>query len=145
MKWLVYLYPRSWLRRYGDEFMALLEDCPRRPGLVIDAVLGACDAHWTVLTQQNWSAARMLRGSLLVLATVLVFAVTYIAFSMAIHFVVADVFIPMFVQPGVHVVAPWVPWLLFGLVPMLLALACAALGLLRLRSRLSRNLAVNDA
>jgi hypothetical protein len=45
MRWLLWLYPRGWRRRYGDEFAALLEQEQPSPSLVLDVVLGALDAH----------------------------------------------------------------------------------------------------
>lgn len=42
---LVSLYPAPWRRRYGDEFLALLEDRPPDALRVMDIVLGAIDAH----------------------------------------------------------------------------------------------------
>src|SRR5512134_2311550 len=43
--WLLALYPRAWRRRYGDEFLALLEETPASPRLVADCLWGAADAH----------------------------------------------------------------------------------------------------
>ncbi|HWC28533.1 MAG TPA: hypothetical protein VG845_00490 [Dehalococcoidia bacterium] len=45
MKYLIRLYPRAWRARYGDEFAALVEDQPLRPGLLLDILAGAIDAH----------------------------------------------------------------------------------------------------
>lgn len=42
---LLRLYPRRWRARYGDEFLALLEQQPMTPLVVLDVVLGALDAH----------------------------------------------------------------------------------------------------
>jgi hypothetical protein len=39
------LYPASWRERYGEEFLALLEERPPRPTDVVDIVRGAIDAH----------------------------------------------------------------------------------------------------
>lgn len=44
-RWLVRLYPAAWRTRYGEEFVALLEDRPPSARQVIDIVLGAIDAH----------------------------------------------------------------------------------------------------
>ena len=46
MRWLVYLYPRAWRRRYGAEFGDLLRRQPFSVGVVLNVVLGALDAHW---------------------------------------------------------------------------------------------------
>lgn len=43
--WLLRLYPYAWRARYGDEFDALLEDCPLTPFALFDVLLGALDAH----------------------------------------------------------------------------------------------------
>jgi len=39
------LYPRSWRKRYGDEFAELLDSTPRNPGTAVDIVRGATDAQ----------------------------------------------------------------------------------------------------
>lgn len=41
---LLRLYPRVWRERYGDEFIALLEQEGTRPRVVIDVLAGAFDA-----------------------------------------------------------------------------------------------------
>jgi hypothetical protein len=43
--WLVRCYPAWWRDRYGDEFAALLEGLPTRPGGLLDVLLGAVDAR----------------------------------------------------------------------------------------------------
>jgi DnaJ homolog subfamily C member 28 len=43
--WLLALYPRRWRARYGEEFLALLEDTPLSPRMVLDCLRGALDAH----------------------------------------------------------------------------------------------------
>ena len=45
MSSLVYLYPRAWRERYGDEFLELLEGRPATPRLAADVILGAIDAR----------------------------------------------------------------------------------------------------
>jgi hypothetical protein len=42
---LVRFYPSAWRERYGDEFLALLEDRPPRRRDVLDIVWAALDAH----------------------------------------------------------------------------------------------------
>jgi hypothetical protein len=44
-RWLVGLYPRAWRERYGEEFLALLDQLPASPRVVADALFGAADAH----------------------------------------------------------------------------------------------------
>ena len=45
MKMLLALYPGPWRRRYGAEFGAVLDEQRSSPGLLLDIVLGAVDAH----------------------------------------------------------------------------------------------------
>jgi len=45
MKKLVSLYPRAWRARYGEEFLALLDEQPATPRVVVDLLRGALDAH----------------------------------------------------------------------------------------------------
>jgi hypothetical protein len=45
MSRLVRLYPQAWRDRYGDEFIALLDERPPTPGDVLDTFRGALDAH----------------------------------------------------------------------------------------------------
>lgn len=42
---LLRLYPARWRARYGDEFVAVLEERPLGPFDVVDVLLGALDAH----------------------------------------------------------------------------------------------------
>lgn len=53
-RWLVWLYPRAWRRRYETEFLALLEE---RWSIwdTFDVVRGAIDAHRMALTLQQES------------------------------------------------------------------------------------------
>jgi hypothetical protein len=60
--WLVYLYPRAWRRRYGDEFSALLEQQALTPATVVDIAWGALDARWTARHQRGARVARLQRG-----------------------------------------------------------------------------------
>ena len=46
--WLLRCYPAWWRARYGDEFAALLESLPTRPGTLCDVLLGAVDARLQV-------------------------------------------------------------------------------------------------
>ena len=48
-QWLVYLYPRAWRARYGDEFRAVLAQYTLTIADVVDIVRGALDAHWTAM------------------------------------------------------------------------------------------------
>jgi hypothetical protein len=44
-RWLLRLYPEDWRARYEDEFVALLEDCPSSPRVLLDVVAGALDTR----------------------------------------------------------------------------------------------------
>jgi hypothetical protein len=44
MKWLVWLYPPRWRRRYGDEFLALIEERGQSISASLDVIRGALDA-----------------------------------------------------------------------------------------------------
>lgn len=48
-QWLIYLYPRTWRARYGDEFCAVLDQQRLTIADVIDIIRGAFDAHWTTV------------------------------------------------------------------------------------------------
>jgi len=50
MKPLVYLYPRAWRARYGEEFLALLDEQPATPRVAVDLIWGAVDAHLRLQT-----------------------------------------------------------------------------------------------
>ena len=45
MNWLLRLYPAQWQDRYGEEFGAVLASQRTSPGLVLDVLAGAIDAH----------------------------------------------------------------------------------------------------
>ncbi len=66
MRWLAValtrLYPATWRERYGEEFNALLEQCPARLGMVVNTAAGAIGAwmRWPALA----SASARLRGAL---------------------------------------------------------------------------------
>ena len=44
-RWLVALYPEAWRKRYEEEFLALLEQCPLSFTSLIDVLVSALDAH----------------------------------------------------------------------------------------------------
>jgi len=60
---LLGLYPREWRERYGDEFAALLEDIGVTPGVVVDVLTGAFDAHLRKRASDR-TAARAQRASI---------------------------------------------------------------------------------
>ena len=45
LRWVLRLYPAAWRGRYEDEFLALLEDCPRTPRVWLDIIAGGFDAR----------------------------------------------------------------------------------------------------
>jgi hypothetical protein len=45
MRWLLWLYPTRWRQRYGDEFLALVEERGWSVSVVLDVLLGALDAR----------------------------------------------------------------------------------------------------
>jgi len=45
VRWLLWLYPRPWRRRYGQEYLALVEELGPTPRVVADVVVGAIGAH----------------------------------------------------------------------------------------------------
>jgi len=45
MNWLLRLYPAGWRERYGEEFAAVLARQRASPGLILDVLSGAIDAH----------------------------------------------------------------------------------------------------
>jgi hypothetical protein len=67
---LVRLYPRAWRDRYGEEFLALLEERPASVGDVFDVARGATDAWLRPQVVSDRSEGRLvvvarLRGSML--------------------------------------------------------------------------------
>lgn len=52
MKWLLYLYPKKWRRRYGDELLYILENRKLSFKEVIDICFNAIDAR--VLHAVEW-------------------------------------------------------------------------------------------
>lgn len=77
--WLLRLYPADWRARYGEEFAALLEDCPPSFIGLFDVLLGALDAHIAPL-DANGRILRMLHQSRR--SAIVVFC-AYIAFVLA--------------------------------------------------------------
>jgi DnaJ family protein C protein 28 len=46
MRWLLWLYPRAWRRRYGREMLALLEETGATWRVVLDCIWSAVEAHF---------------------------------------------------------------------------------------------------
>lgn len=76
---LLRLYPAAWRDRYGDEFAALLDDCPSSLALVFDVLLGALDARLrrSALTGKVFDMVARIR------ATAIAVFCAYIAFVVA--------------------------------------------------------------
>lgn len=65
---LVRLYPRAWRERYGEEFLALLEERPASVKDLLDVARGALDA-WLrpqVVSERKMVVVERMRGSVLV-------------------------------------------------------------------------------
>ena len=77
--WLLRLYPTAWRARYGDEFAALLDDCPLTFFSLLDVLLGALDAHIAPLD----TSGRILRMLHRPRRTAIVVFCAYIAFVLA--------------------------------------------------------------
>ncbi len=60
---LTHLYPASWRTRYGEEFQAVLEQCPAGPGVVLNTAAGAAGA-WLRWPAMAGAVAARLRGAL---------------------------------------------------------------------------------
>ena len=59
MKWFVYLYPRSWRQRYGDEIFDLLEQQDWTFFMIIDLLRGIIDAWKIELNEREVFGIRM--------------------------------------------------------------------------------------
>jgi hypothetical protein len=93
--WLIQLYPRDWQERYGDEFLAALEQRPLSGWDVLDILWCACEEHYAARVCEKGTVSMIDRasyrivlmlviGSLLVVrsilrADVLVFGVDLVA------------------------------------------------------------------
>ena len=60
MKWLLRLYPARWRQRYGEEFSVVLASQRVSPGLVLDVLAGAVDAH--LHPQIQHSRSKQIKG-----------------------------------------------------------------------------------
>ncbi|MGN4123484.1 hypothetical protein ACMGD3_00305 [Lysinibacillus sphaericus] len=66
MKWLIYLYPRSWRKRYGDEITDLLEQTDWTFFMTIDLLRGIVDAWKNEINKREVYGIRMSNVLLLV-------------------------------------------------------------------------------
>jgi hypothetical protein len=82
---LLRLYPRRWRERYGDEFLALLEQHPVTAAVALDVALGALDAHLRahVSPVGETVGARALQCLQALRTTALTIFCAYIAFAVA--------------------------------------------------------------
>ena len=80
--WLTHLYPHAWRLRYEAEFTVLLEQCLNSPLDVLDVILGAVDAHLSMLSGDslNWRIMNMLNK---IRTTILIVFAAYIGFVIA--------------------------------------------------------------
>ncbi|ENH96742.1 hypothetical protein J416_09199 [Gracilibacillus halophilus YIM-C55.5] len=53
MKWFIYLYPKSWRRRYGDELMEVIKQTDTSFKTIIDLLLGIIDAWHIELSERK--------------------------------------------------------------------------------------------
>lgn len=81
-RWLTRLYPREWRARYGEEFLALLEDRPPTPGDVGDIILGAVDAHCCLGAPSDLTERVLMEMRVLLRAEIATFR-AYIVFVLA--------------------------------------------------------------
>jgi hypothetical protein len=82
---LLRLYPRRWRERYGDEFLAMLEQQPVTASVVLDVALGALDAHLRAHLSPvgNTVGARALQRLHALRTTALTIFCAYITFVVA--------------------------------------------------------------
>ncbi|MGM7635193.1 hypothetical protein [Bacillus sp. Hm123] len=53
MKWFIYLYPKSWRRRYGNELIEVLKQTDRSFKTIFDLLLGIIDAWHIELSEKE--------------------------------------------------------------------------------------------
>lgn len=59
MKWFIYLYPKSWRRRYGNELIEVLTQTDRSFKTIVDLLLGIIDAWHMELREREIYGFRM--------------------------------------------------------------------------------------
>lgn len=69
MNWMLRLYPARWRQRYGEEFGTVLAGQRASPGLVLDVLAGAIDAH--LHPQIQLSESQLTKGDTMTLAMLL--------------------------------------------------------------------------
>ncbi|WP_286924964.1 MULTISPECIES: hypothetical protein [Lysinibacillus] len=66
MKWLIYLYPKNWRKRYGDEIIDLLEQEDWSFFIIIDLLRGIVDAWKIEINERQVFGIRMSNMLLLI-------------------------------------------------------------------------------
>jgi len=66
MKWFVYMYPKSWRKRYGNELIEVLKQTDRSFKTVIDLLLGIIDAWHMELSERDIFGYRISQGLVLI-------------------------------------------------------------------------------
>lgn len=59
MKWFIYLYPKRWRRRYGNELIELLKQADMSFKTIFDLLLGIIDAWHIELSEREIYGFRM--------------------------------------------------------------------------------------
>lgn len=59
MKWFIYLYPKSWRRRYGNELIEVLKQTDMSFKTIFDLLLGVIDAWHIELREREIYGFRM--------------------------------------------------------------------------------------
>mgnify|MGYP001259420753 CR=1 FL=1 len=59
MKWLIYLYPKSWRSRYGNELMEVWKQTDKSFKIIVDLLLGIIDAWHLELSERKFCGFRM--------------------------------------------------------------------------------------
>src|SRR5205814_8315919 len=116
MKTWLWLYPRSWRKRYGREMEVLLDDLPREAGVGLDLVLGAGTAYAAVIRGNRIlaSAGAFLHGVCVAVLLQAIAFVTFILFGLSSN-LAADAWFGPF-----HIDSIERSWLLFnGLEPLM--------------------------
>jgi len=74
MKWLIYLYPKRWRKRYGVEFIEVLKQTDFSFKTVFDLFLGAIDA-WDIELRERDIYGYRISQILVVVATINAFII----------------------------------------------------------------------
>ena len=121
MKWLVRLYPQVWRRQYEEEFSRLLEEYDASFIVILDVVLGACDAHY-----QQWQMRRRLRSNALIIMIGVVLIALGLTFALA-----ESMPIPVVNSLSLHALMPTLALMIpvFSLIAMMLHLFLGITGI----------------